>query len=324
MPNAIVVHDVGGPEQMKWEDVARPEPEPGWVRVRQDAVGVNFVDVYYRMGLYKAPMLPFVPGQEGAGVVEKVGAGVTGFAVGDRVAYVGVFGAYSEEHVVPADRLVHLPTHVETRTASAVMLKGLTAEYLLFRCARLQRGDSILFHAAAGGVGSIACQWARHMGLHVIGTAGGPDKVRKAKENGCDTVIDYRTEEVAERVKELTHGAGVKVAFDSVGKMTFDGSLASLQPRGLLVLFGQSSGTVAPLDLARLAAGGSLFLTRPSLAHYVAQRTELLESATHLFDALGRGILRVEISGTYPLHAAAAAHRALETRQTTGSIVLLP
>ncbi len=324
MPKAIVVHAVGGPEELRWEDVPEPKAGPGEVLVRQTAVGVNFVDVYYRTGLYKPPALPFVPGQECAGVVEALGPDVTEFAVGDRVVSVGVLGAYAEARALPVARLLRLPAHVDDRTAAAAMLKGMTAEYLLFRCGRVQPGDTVLFHAAAGGTGSIACQWARHLGVRVIGTAGGPDKVRRAKENGCDAVIDSRSEDIAARVRELTGGAGVSVVFDAVGKSTFDASLASLRPRGLLVLFGQASGPVPPLDLQRLAAGGSLFVTRPSLAHYVASPDDLKLSSGRLFDALERGIVRVDVSSTWPLREAAAAHRALEARATTGSTLLLP
>jgi NADPH:quinone reductase len=324
MPKAMVVHAVGGPEQLRWEEVPEPKAGPGEVVLRQTAVGVNFVDVYFRTGLYKAASLPFVAGQEAAGVVEAIGPGVTDLGVGDRVVYAGVPGAYAEARAIPAARVVRLPPHVDDRTAAAAMLKGMTAEYLLFRCGRVQPGDTVLFHAAAGGTGSIACQWARHAGIRVIGTAGGPDKVRKARENGCDFVIDSQTEDIAARVKEITGGAGVSVAFDSVGKSTFDASLASLRPRGLLVLFGQASGVVPPLDLGRLGAGGSLFVTRPSLGHYTTSREDLVTSARRLFDVIERGAVRVEIGSTRPLREAAEAHRALEARGTTGSTVLLP
>jgi NADPH:quinone reductase len=324
MPNAIVIHEVGGPEQLRFEAVADPVPGPGQVRIRQSAIGLNFIDVYLRTGLYKAPVFPFILGQEGAGVVEALGPGVTGLAVGDRVAYAGVNGAYAEIRVLPAERLVHLPDGIDDRTAAAMMLKGMTAEYLLFRCARVQAGDTILFHAAAGGVGSIACQWGRALGLRVIGTAGGPDKVRRAKENGCDEVIDCTSEDIVARVKALTGGAGVSAVFDSVGKDTFAASLDSLRPRGLLVLFGQSSGMVPPLELSQLAAKGSLFLTRPSLAHYVASRSDLELSAGRLCDVVSKGTVRIEIGHSYPLRDAAQAHRDLEARKTTGSTVLLP
>jgi NADPH2:quinone reductase len=324
MTNAIVLHEVGGPEQLRFEAVPDPVPRPGQARIRQSAIGLNFIDVYLRTGLYKAPAFPFIPGQEGAGVVEALGPGVSGLAVGDRVAYAGVNGAYAEIRVLPAERLVHLPDGVDDRTAAAMMLKGMTAEYLLFRCARVEAGNTILFHAAAGGVGSIACQWARALGLRVIGTAGGPDKVRRARDNGCDVVIDTQSEDIVARVKSLTGGAGVSVVFDSVGKDTFAASLDSLRPRGLLVLFGQSSGVVPPLELSQLAAKGSLFLTRPSLAHYVASRSDLELSAGRLCAAVSSGAVRIQIGRSYPLRDAAQAHRDLEARKTTGSTLLLP
>ncbi len=324
MPSAIVVHELGGPEKLQFETVPEATPAAGQARIRHSAIGLNFVDVYYRTGLYKAPSLPFTPGQEGAGVVEAVGPGVTGLAIGDRVAYAGVNGAYAETRVIAADRLVRLPSGIDDSTAAAMMLKGMTAEYLLLRCARVARGDTILFHAAAGGVGSIACQWAKVLGLQVIGTAGGQDKVGRARQNGCDEVIDTKNEDFVARVRELTGGAGVRVVFDSVGKDTFSGSLDCLAPRGMLVLFGQSSGVVPPFDLSRLAAGGSLFVTRPSMAHYLATREELVQSAGRLFDLVGRGAVRIDVGQTYALRDAAQAHRDLEGRKTTGSTVLLP
>ena len=324
MSNAIVVHELGGPEKLQFETVPESTPAAGQARVRQTAIGLNFVDVYYRTGLYKVPGLPFTPGQEAAGVVDAVGPGVSGLAVGDRVAYAGVNGAYAETRVIAANRLVRLPSGIDDRMAAAMMLKGMTAEYLLLRCARVVRGDTILFHAAAGGVGSIACQWAKAIGLNVIGTAGGPDKLARARQNGCDEVIDIKSEDFVARVKELTAGAGVRAVFDSVGKDTFSGSLDCLAPRGMLVLFGQSSGVVPPVDLSRLAAGGSLFVTRPSLAHYVATREDLVQSAGRLFDLVGRGAVRIDVGQTYPLRDAAQAHRDLEGRKTTGSTVLLP
>jgi NADPH2:quinone reductase len=324
MSNAIVVHELGGPEQLRFEAVADPTPGPGQARVRQTAIGLNYVDVYYRTGLYKVPSLPFTPGQEGAGIVDAVGPGVTDLSVGDRVAYAGVNGGYAETRVIAAERLVRLPKGVDDRTAAAMMLKGMTAEYLLLRCARVARGDTILFHAAAGGVGSIACQWARAIGLRVIGTAGGPDKVARARQNGCDEVVDLKSENLVARVKELTDGVGVRTVFDSIGKETFTASLDCLAPRGMLVLFGQSSGVVPPFDLAQLAARGSLFVTRPSLNHYVATRDELVQSAGRLFDLVGRGAVRIDVAQTFPLRDAAQAHRDLEGRKTTGSTVLLP
>jgi NADPH2:quinone reductase len=323
MPKAIVVHEVGGPEKLSWEDVPEPQPGPGEARVRQTAVGLNFIDVYNRTGVYKTP-LPFVPGQEGAGLVEAVGEGVTEVRAGDRVGYAALPGAYAEVRTVAAARLLPLPAHIDDRTAAAILLKGLTAEFLLRRCARLQAGDTVLYHAAAGGVGSLACQWARHLGVHVIGTAGGPAKVALARERGCEHAIDYDREDVVARVKELTGGAGVAVVFDSVGKRTFTTSLDCLRPRGLLVSFGNASGVVPAFEPLLLSAKGSLFLTRPTLGHYVATRAELLEAARALFEVVGSGAVKAEIGQTYALRDAATAHADLEERRTTGSTVLLP
>jgi NADPH2:quinone reductase len=323
MPNAIVVSELGGPEVLRFQDVPDVSPGPGEARLRQTAIGVNFIDVYFRTGLYKAPALPFTPGQEGAGVVEAVGPGVTEVSVGDRVAYAGLPGSYAEVRLAPAARLVKLPAGIDDKSAAAMMLKGMTAEVLLLRCARVSRGDTILFHAAAGGVGSIACQWAKHLGLRVIGTAGGAEKVARAKALGCDDVIDYDREDIAARVKELTGGAGVKVVFDGVGKRTFDASLASLANRGMVVLFGQASGVVPPIEPAALARG-SFSLTRPSFFHFVGTRDELVMSATRLFEVVGAGAVKVGIGQTYALRDAATAHRDLEARKTTGSTVLLP
>ncbi len=323
MSSAIVVHELGGPEKLRFETVPDSTPAAGQARIRQTAIGLNFIDVYFRTGLYKAPSLPFTPGQEGAGIVDAVGPGVTDLSVGDRVAYAGVSGAYAETRVIAADRLVRLPSGIDDRTAAAMMLKGMTAEYLLLRCVRAARGDTILFHAAAGGVGSIACQWAQAIGLKVIGTAGGPDKVARARQNGCDDVIDTQSDDFVARVKELTGGAGVRAVFDSVGQATVSGSLDCLAPRGMLLLFGQSSGVVPALDPARLAAK-SLFFTRPSLSHYIATREELVQSASRLFDLVGRGAVRIDVGQSYPLRDAAAAHRDLEGRKTIGSTVLLP
>ncbi|HEY2731495.1 MAG TPA: quinone oxidoreductase [Polyangia bacterium] len=326
MPKAIVVHEAGGPEKLSWEEVPAPNAGPGEAVVRQTAIGLNFVDVYNRTGVYKLP-LPFVVGQEGAGVVEAVGPGVTEVAVGDRVAYGSVHGAYAEVRTVPAARLVKLPAAIDDRTAAAIMLKGLTAEYLLRRCARVAAGDTVLFHAAAGGVGSIACQWARHLGIRVIGTAGGPEKAKLALERGCAHVIDYDAcapAEVVARVKDLTEGKGVPFVFDSVGKRTFSTSLDCLAPRGMLVSFGNASGVAPPVDLLALGGARSLYLTRPSLVAYVATRGELVEATRALFEVVGSGAVKVEIGRTYALRDAATAHRDLEARRTTGSTVLLP
>jgi NADPH2:quinone reductase len=324
MANAIVVSEVGGPEVLRYAEVPDPTPGPGEARIRQTAIGVNFIDVYVRTGLYKAPRFPFTPGQEGAGVVEAVGPGVTTVRAGDRVAYAGVIGAYADVRVVPAARLVPLPPEIDDRTAAAIMLKGMTAEFLLRRCARVQAGDTIVFHAAAGGVGSIACPWAQHLGVTVIGTAGGPDKARLAAARGCAHVVDYKSEDVVARVRALTGGAGVPVVFDSVGQATFAASLDCLRPRGLLVLFGQSSGVVPPFDVGTLAAKGSLYLTRPTLFQYIASSAELLDAASALFDVVRSGAVTIQIGQTYPLRDAAAAHRDLEARRTNGSTLLLP
>jgi NADPH2:quinone reductase len=326
MPKAVVVHEVGGPEKLSWEDVPTPKPGPGEALLRQTAIGLNFIDVYNRTGVYKLPT-PFVPGQEGAGVVEAVGEGVLTVRPGDRVAYAGIQGAYAELRTISAERLVLLPPAIDDRTAAAIMLKGLTAEYLLRRCARLRSGDTILWHAAAGGVGSLGCQWARHLGLHVIGTAGGPEKVKLALSRGCEHVIDYKQmgpAEVVSRVKDLTDGKGVPVVFDSVGKDTFNISLDCLAPRGLLVSFGNASGVVPPFSPLLLGGPRSLYLTRPALGAYVATREELVEASLALFEVVGSGAVKVDIGRTYPLRDVAAAHRDLEGRQTTGSTVLLP
>jgi NADPH2:quinone reductase len=324
MSKAIVVHETGGPDKLRWEEVPDPKPGPGEARVRHTAVGLNFIDVYHRTGLYKVPALPFVPGSEAAGIVEAIGPGVSEVSVGTRVAYAGLLGAYAEVRVAPAARLVPLPADVDDRAAAAMMLKGMTAEYLLLRCARVRAGDTVLFHAAAGGVGSIACQWGKHLGLTVIGTAGGPDKVRLAMARGCAHVIDYKSEDVVARVKEITGRAGVAAVFDSVGKTTFAASLDCLRPRGMLVLFGQSSGVVPPFDLGLLNTKGSLFVTRPTIGHYTATRDELLQSANALFDVVRSGAVKIQIGQTYALRDAVKAHADLEGRQTTGSTLLLP
>jgi NADPH:quinone reductase len=323
MPKAIVVSELGGPEVLHFEDVPDPVPGPGEARVRQTAIGVNFIDVYFRRGLYKAAQLPFVPGQEGVGVVEAIGPNVSEVAVGDRVAYAGLQGSYAEVRLAPAARLVKLPAGIDDKTAAAMTLKGMTAEVLLLRCARVGRGDTILFHAAAGGVGSITCQWAKHLGLRVIGTAGGPEKAARAAARGCDHVIDYDKEDVVARVKELTGGAGVSAVFDGVGQRTFDASLACLTMRGMMVLFGQASGVVPPIDPAALARA-SLFLTRPVFFHYVAAREDLVASATRLFEVVGSGAVKIDVGQSYALRDAAAAHRDLEARKTIGSTLLIP
>jgi NADPH2:quinone reductase len=319
----IVIHRTGGPEVMAWEEVPVPPLMPGTVQIRHTAIGVNFIDTYHRTGLYPLP-LPAILGLEGVGVVEEVGAGVTDMRPGDRVAYPMGPGAYAEQAVLPAQSVVPLPDTVSDRTAAAIMLKGMTAWYLLRRTFPLEAGQTILFHAAAGGVGLIACQWAKELGATVIGTVGSDEKAALAAAHGCDHPIVYRRESFADRVREITGGAKLPVVYDGVGKDTFEGSLDCLAPRGMLVLFGQSSGKVPPFDPGVLASKGSLFLTRPTLQHYIARREELLAAARELFDVVGRGAVKVEVRHTYPLREAATAHRDLEARRTTGSVVLIP
>ena len=324
MPHAIRVHECGGADALRWEAMDVGDPGPGEVRVRHSAVGLNFIDIYHRTGLYPLPR-PFVPGLEAAGVVEALGDAVEGLEVGDRVAYgAGPLGAYSQERVIPAQRLVRIPPGVDERTAAAMMLQGMTVEYLLRRTYRVQAGDTILMHAAAGGVGLIACQWAKHLGATVIGTVGSDKKAELARTHGCDHPVVYTRESFVARVKELTGGRGVPVVYDSVGRDTFLDSLECLQPRGMMVSFGQSSGSVAPIDPGLLSAKGSVFLTRPTLMHYVASRTELESAATALFDVVAGGHVKVDVRQTFPLCEAAEAHRALEGRKTTGSTVLIP
>jgi NADPH2:quinone reductase len=324
MPNAIRVHSPGGPEVLSWEEVPVGEPGPGQVRLRHTAIGLNFIDTYHRCGLYKLP-LPFTPGQEGAGVVEALGPDVTGFKVGDRVAYgTGPVGAYAENRVVEAARLVPLPPTIDDRTAGAMMLKGLTAQYLLRQTTVVQAGETIVFHAAAGGVGLIACQWAKHLGATVIGTVGSEEKARLARAHGCDHVLIHGQDDIVARVRALTGGRGVRVVYDGVGKDTFAASLDCLSPRGLLVSFGQASGAVPPFDILGLSTKGSLYLTRPTLGHYVGTPESLRAAARELFDVVGSGAVKIAVGQTFALKDAAEAHRALEGRRTTGSTVLLP
>ena len=321
---AIRIHQPGGPEQMRWEEVEVPAPGPGQALVRHTAVGLNYIDVYHRTGLYPLPQMPAVIGMEAAGVVESIGPDVTEVRPGDRVAYAAPPpGAYAERRVMPASRLVCLPPDIADRQAAAMMLQGMTAQYLLRRTYRVQPGDSILFHAAAGGVGLIACQWASNLGATVIGTAGGPQKVALAKAHGAHHVIDYTSEDFVARVRDLTGGKGVAAVYDSVGKDTFLKSLDCLKPLGMMVSFGQSSGSVPPFDTGLLAAKGSLFLTRPSLMTYTAERADLVASAAELFAVVKSGAVKIEVNQTYPLSEAAQAHRDLEARKTTGSTVFL-
>jgi NADPH2:quinone reductase len=322
MPKAIRIHQHGGPEVLKWEEVDPGQPGPGEALVRHEAVGLNFIDVYHRTGLYPLPPLPATPGLEAAGVVEAVGEAVTEVAAGDRVAYAGVPpGAYAELRRIPAHRLVKLPAGISAQQAAAMMLQGMTARYLLKGCWHVGPGTKLLIHAAAGGVGLIVCQWARHLGATVIGTVGSPEKAEVARAHGCEHPIVYAREDFAARVKDLTSGRGVDVVYDSVGQATFMKSLDCLRPMGMMVSFGQSSGAMPPFDLAILAQKGSLFLTRPSLMTYTAVREDLLAHARDLFAVVQSGAVKVEVSRTYPLAEASRAHRDLEGRKTTGSSI---
>ncbi len=324
MTHAIRIHETGGPEVLRYEEADPGTPGPGWVRVRHTAVGVNYIDTYHRSGLYPLA-LPSGIGLEAAGVIEAVGDGVTRWSIGDRVAYgTGPLGAYSQAANVPADRVVAVPAGVSDEQAAALMLKGLTAWYLLRRTYRVKAGDTILFHAAAGGVGLLTCQWASHLGATVIGTVGGAAKAELARQNGCTHVIDYSSESFPRRVREITEGKGVPVVYDGVGKDTFDGSLDCLAPLGLMVSFGNASGPVPPVDLLRLSLGGSLFITRPTLMHYTADPAELAAGAAEVFELVAAGAIKVEIHQRFPLAEAEAAHRDLEGRRTTGATVLIP
>lgn len=324
MVQAIRFHETGGPEVLRWEAVDVGEPGPGQARVRHVAVGLNFIDTYHRTGLYPLP-LPSGIGLEGAGIVEAVGAGVSNLLPGDRVAYAGgPVGAYSEARCLPADRLLKLPASIDFRTGAAMMLQGLTAAYLLRRTYRVQPGDAVLIHAAAGGVGLIACQWAKALGATVIGTTSSEAKAELARAHGADHIIFYNREDVARRVREITGGEGVAVVYDGVGKDTFAGSLDSLRTRGMMVSFGNASGPVAPFDPLLLSQKGSIFITRPTLAHHTASRGELEALGNELFDMVTSGKVRIEVNQTYALKDAAQAHIDLEARKTTGSTILLP
>ena len=325
MVHAVRMHKPGGPEVLRFEDVEVGEPGPGQVRLRQTAIGLNFIDVYQRTGLYPIADLPAAIGLEAAGVVEKIGPGVEGLKIADRVAYgTGPLGSYAEARLIDAAKVVKLPSAIDDRTAAAIMLKGMTAHYLLRRTYEVKPGDTILIHAAAGGVGLIVCQWAKALGATVIGTVGSEEKAAEAKAHGCDYPILYRKEDFAERVREITKGAGVAVVYDSVGKDTFFKSLDCLRPIGTMVLFGQSSGPVPPIDLGILAQKGSLYVTRPSLMTYCAKRSDLEWAARDLFEVVGSGKVKIEINQAYPLKEAVQAHRDLEARKTTGSTLLLP
>ena len=322
--HAIRIHETGGPDVLRWEEVEVGEPAAGEVLLRQTAVGLNYIDTYHRSGLYPVP-LPGGIGLEGAAIVERVGPGVGDLQAGDRVAYASApIGAYAEWRVYPAERLVKLPAGVTDQQAAAMMLQGMTAEYLIRRTFPVRAGQWVLFHAAAGGVGLIACQWLRHLGARVIGTAGGAQKMALAQRHGCEQVIDSHEPAIAARVRELTGGAGVAVVYDGVGRDTFTASLDSLARRGMLVSFGNASGPVPAFEPTELSLRGSLFLTRPSLMDYTATRDELRASAAALFEVVASGAVTIQVHQTYALRDAAQAHRDLEGRRTTGSTVLLP
>ena len=323
MTHAICIHQNGGPDVLRWEALDVPAPGPGEVRLRQTAVGLNYIDVYFRTGLYAAPTLPFTPGLEGAGVVEATGEGVATLKVGDRVAYASApIGAYAEVRLMPADRLVKVPDGISDQQAAAMMLQGMTTQYLVRRTYKVQAGETILVHAAAGGVGLMLCQWAKHLGATVIGTVSSEEKAALARANGCDHPIIYTREDFQSRVMEITNGQKVPVVYDSVGVDTFAKSLDCLAPLGMMVLFGQASGPVPPFELGTLAAKGSLFITRPTLFSYTAKREDLVTTANELFDVVGKGVVKIAVNQTYALADAAQAHRDLEARKTTGSTVL--
>lgn len=322
---AIRIHEVGGPEVLRPERVEIGDPGPGEVLIRHTAIGLNYIDVYFRTGLYRGPELPFIPGREGVGVIEATGPGVEGLAAGDRVGYATAPpGSYCEHRVLPAEFMVPLPDGVDDRTAAAVLLKGMTAQYLLKRTYRVQPGDTIVFHAAAGGVGLLACQWAKHIGATVIGTVGSAAKAELAREHGCDHPILYTEEDFVARVREITGGTGVPAVYDAVGQATFMRSLDCLAPLGHIVSFGQASGSVPPLDIGVLSSKGSLTLTRPTLNSYTTPRETLLATAADLFAVMASGAVKVRIGQTFPLSDAARAHEALEARTTTGSTLLIP
>jgi len=324
MAKAIRFHKTGGPEVMQMEEVNVGEPAAGQARIRQTAIGVNFIDTYHRSGLYPMP-LPSGLGSEGAGVVDAVGPGVTDVRPGDRVAYTGnPVGSYAEARLYAADRLVKIPAGITDQQAASMMLKGMTVQYLIHRSFKVKSGDTVLWHAAAGGVGLIATQWLKALGVTVIGTVGSEEKAVLAKKAGCAHVINYSTENFTQRVKDITGGKGVPVVYDSVGKSTWEGSLDCLQPRGMMVSFGNASGAVPPVNIGILGQKGSLFLTRPTLFSYIASRAELEETANSLFDVVTSGKVKIEVTGTYKLAEAEKAHRDLEGRKTTGSVILVP
>ena len=325
MVAAVRVHKVGGPEVLTYEDVPVAEPGPGQVKVRNHACGVNFIDTYFRMGMYPSPVgLPFVSGNEGAGEVIGVGPGVTEIKVGDRVGYVSGLGAYAAERLLPADRAVKLPDNISYEQAAAMMLKGLTVQYLVRQTYKVQKGDNVLIQAAAGGIGLIACQWANHLGANVIGTVGSKDKAELARKHGAHHTILYRNEDFPAKVKEITGGKMCAVVYDGVGKDTFPASLDCLKPLGMFVSFGSASGQIEAFNINILQTKGSLFATRPTLNTYAAKREDLLKMASELFQVVGSGAVKIPVNQKYPLKDAQKAHRDLEGRATTGSTILLP
>ena len=325
MVAAVRVHKAGGPEVLTYEDVQVPAPGPNQVKVRNHACGVNFIDTYFRMGMYPSPVgMPFVSGNEGAGEVIAVGPGVTDIKVGDRVGYVSALGSYAAERILPADRAVKLPSSISYEQAAAMMLKGLTAQYLLRRTYKVQKGDNVLIHAAAGGVGLIACQWANHLGANVIGTVGSKEKAELAKKNGAHHTILYRSEDFVAKVKEITGGKLCEVVYDGIGKATFPASLDCIKPLGVFVSFGSASGQVEAFNINILQTKGSLFATRPTLNHYAAKREDLLKMADELFQVVASGAVKIPVNQKYALKDAQKAHRDLEGRATTGSSILVP
>jgi NADPH2:quinone reductase len=325
MVAAVRVHKTGGPEVLTYEQVEVADPGPGQIRVKQHACGVNYIDTYFRMGMYPSPVgMPFIAGNEGAGEVIKVGPNVADIKVGDRVAYVVALGAYAEERLLPAERVVKLPDAISYEQAAGMMLKGMTAQYLVRRTYKVEKGSTILMHAAAGGVGLILCQWAKHLGATVIGTVGSKDKGELAKKNGCDHVIYYREEDFPAKVKEMTGGKLCDVVYDGIGKTTFPASLDCIRPLGTFASFGSASGQIEAFNINILQQKGSLFATRPTLNTYTAKREDLVATANDLFDVVASGAVKIEIDQTYPLKDARKAHEDLESRATTGSSILIP
>ncbi len=328
MTMAAVIHEKGGPDVFRWEEVEVPAPGPGEVRLRNSAVGVNYVDTYHRRGMphpWPVPPLPVVLGFEGVGVIEETGPGVDEFHQGDRVCYaMPPHGAYSQERVYPADKLIAVPDGIDDKTVAAMMLKGLTAQYLLRRTYRVQAGDTILVHAAAGGMGQILCQWGRHLGATVVGTASSDEKAGIAAAAGCHHPVVYTRDDFQAKVMEVTGGEGCAVVYESIGKDTFRQSIDSLRPMGMLASYGHASGAPDPVDVIELGAKGSLFVTRPAIMHYMAKREDMLASAAELFEVVKSGAVKIAVNQVYPLKEAAEAHRAIEERRTTGSTVLMP